>query len=54
MLRQVVFVPDFTDPENPCLERVADHIEYISQQCGKGHVGISSDFGQSLLPIERA
>lgn len=42
----MVFVPNFTDPANPCLERVADHIDYIGQRCGKAHVGISSDFGQ--------
>lgn len=44
----MVFVPKFTHAENPCLERVADHIEYIGKRCGKAHVGISSDFGKSL------
>lgn len=48
--RQVVFVPKFTHAENPNLERVADHIEYIGKRCGKAHVGISSDFG-TLSPL---
>ncbi|WVQ73371.1 hypothetical protein IAR50_002940 [Cryptococcus sp. DSM 104548] len=41
---QCVFYPDFTDPVDPCLERVADHIEYLAKRCGKSHVGIASDF----------
>jgi membrane dipeptidase len=39
-----VFYPDFTDATNPTLERVADHIEYLANKCGKAHVGIASDF----------
>jgi membrane dipeptidase len=46
----VVFVPKFTDDyeEKATLERVADHIDYIGQRCGRAHVGISSDFGKPL------
>jgi membrane dipeptidase len=45
----VVFVPKFTDEDEDkaTLERIADHIEYIGQKCGRAHVGISSDFGTS-------
>jgi membrane dipeptidase len=48
----VVFVPKFTDAdeEKATLERVADHIEYIGERCGRSHVGISSDFG-TLFPF---
>ncbi|KAL7420764.1 hypothetical protein Q5752_004716 [Cryptotrichosporon argae] len=41
---QCVFLPDFVDPHEPTLERVADHIEYLATRCGKRHVGIASDF----------
>ncbi|WVQ82973.1 hypothetical protein IAT38_005111 [Cryptococcus sp. DSM 104549] len=41
---QCVFYPEFTDLTNPCLERVADHIEHLAKKCGKAHVGIASDF----------
>jgi membrane dipeptidase len=57
---QVVFVPKFTDEDEDkaTLERVADHIEYIGRKCGRAHVGISSDFGESkskslILSISR-
>ena len=45
----MVFVPKFTDPdeEKATLERVADHIDYIGERCGRAHVGVSSDFGMS-------
>ncbi|ODN93396.1 hypothetical protein L198_05258 [Cryptococcus wingfieldii CBS 7118] len=41
---QCVFYPEFTDPVDPCLVKVADHIEYLAKKCGKAHVGIASDF----------
>ncbi|TYJ58300.1 hypothetical protein B9479_000843 [Cryptococcus floricola] len=41
---QCVFYPDFTDPVDPCLVKVADHIEYLAKKCGRAHVGIASDF----------
>ena len=55
IFRQVVFVPKFTDDdeENATLEMVADHIDYIGKQCGRAHVGISSDFGKPLIPFIR-
>ncbi|WWC88459.1 uncharacterized protein L201_003370 [Kwoniella dendrophila CBS 6074] len=39
-----VFYHDFVGNEDPTLEKVADHIEYIAKRCGKKHVGIGSDF----------
>ena len=47
-IRQCVFYPEFTDAENPTLSKVADHIEYLAKKCGKGHVGIASDFGEQV------
>lgn len=38
-----MFWSAFTDPKNPTLSRVADHIEYVAS---KAHVGIGSDFGK--------
>lgn len=53
--RQVVFVPKFTDFDETkaTLERVADHIDYIGKRCGRAHVGISSDFGESPFLASR-
>ncbi|GMK56927.1 hypothetical protein CspeluHIS016_0307670 [Cutaneotrichosporon spelunceum] len=39
-----VFYPPFVDPGNATIHRVADHIEYIADKCGRRHVGIGSDF----------
>nr|XP_019045401.1 hypothetical protein I302_05790 [Kwoniella bestiolae CBS 10118]OCF24331.1 hypothetical protein I302_05790 [Kwoniella bestiolae CBS 10118] len=39
-----VFNDTFVSLEDPTLAKVADHIEYIAERCGKGHVGIGSDF----------
>ncbi|WWD05093.1 hypothetical protein V865_003165 [Kwoniella europaea PYCC6329] len=39
-----VFCDKFVGLEDPTLEKVADHIEYIAKKCGKAHVGIGSDF----------
>lgn len=39
-----VFYPKFVDPNNPTIQRVADHIEHIAKISGKKHVGIGSDF----------
>lgn len=42
--RMAVFYPPFVDPANATLARVADHIEYVANVCGRRHVGIGSDF----------
>jgi membrane dipeptidase len=47
-----VFYPPFVDPQNATLARVADHIEYIAGRCGRGCVGIGSDFDGMDAAVE--
>jgi membrane dipeptidase len=38
------FAPDFVDKKRPSVETLVDHIDYIVDLVGPGHVGFGSDF----------
>lgn len=40
----ITFIRKSTDSINPCLERVADHVQHVGDRIGYDHVGIGSDF----------
>ncbi|CAH0047604.1 unnamed protein product, partial [Clonostachys solani] len=40
----ITFIRKSTDSINPCLERVADHVQHAGDRIGYDHVGIGSDF----------
>lgn len=40
----MTFYPPFIDRENPCLDRVLDHLEHVAEVSGIDHVGLGSDF----------
>lgn len=40
----LTFVPAFVDPDNPCLERLLDHLDHVTNLVGVDHVGFGSDF----------
>ena len=37
-------IPSFIDPQNPTIDSVIDHIEYVIDTVGIDHVGIGADF----------
>ncbi|BAH06263.1 dipeptidase [Clostridium kluyveri] len=39
---------DFVDAENPCVEKLADHVDYIVDKIGIDHVGFGLDFANYL------
>ncbi|OGD58916.1 hypothetical protein A3K78_06105 [Candidatus Bathyarchaeota archaeon RBG_13_52_12] len=38
------FAPDFVDKKKPSVETLIDHVDYIVDLVGPGHVGLGSDF----------
>ena len=40
----LAFLPAFIDPENPSLDRLVDHIEYVCELIGDDHVGFGADY----------
>jgi membrane dipeptidase len=40
----ITVIPGFTDPENPTIDRMIDHIEHAASVAGIDHVGIGADF----------
>jgi membrane dipeptidase len=45
------FFPGFIDPENPTVDRVADHVEHVATVGGIDHVGIGADFVGEVFEI---
>lgn len=40
----LAFLPEFIDPDNPSLDRLVDHIEYVCEIIGDDHVGYGADY----------
>ena len=40
----ISFIRKMTDPDQPTLNRVVDHIQHVGERIGYKHVGIGSDF----------
>ena len=40
----ISFIRKLTDPDQPTLNRVVDHIQHVGERIGYQHVGIGSDF----------
>jgi membrane dipeptidase len=40
----LAFLPEFIDPDEPSLDRLVDHIEYVCDLVGDDHVGFGADY----------